>query len=447
MDYFKHVFHAHSQTMNRQFYIPGMAQLPLIDDHDQILKILKIAENFIKSEPNIIEIDNPVIIIGNLNGSIFHLYRLLMENGLPPYKDYLFLGNTIGSNDFSFECILFILVMKIIYPDNIHIVRGTNEINENRFTLKFFENLPSQDLRANFYNLFKVLPLAARVYTSFFCINHSIPLDLNELDEIDRSKIEKGDQISKEIFGSESLDCLNSEEYLDDLFNEYGIRMIIKSDNFVEGGVITLLDGRVNVFYSGCNLHDISCALLINDSDSLDALDIEKIPIIKRHDVEFLEINGTPVQKKIIVLNTMKQITNPIGKSSICILGDKTAISMNHPIHSKMRSFERIKKIYRYNTANNPESAQTTKGAPSPIKQTMHGATPQNINVSTASSSPGQIKGQIAGQTMSNNQILFNDQNEELNDNTPLKTYNSQSAIKAMKFWLCKSKTQARIKS
>ena len=71
-----------------------------------------------------------VILVGDLKGSLHNLLAVFAVCGLPPFQQYVFLGDFISSgddNDFSFELYVLLMAIKCMFPSHITLLRGKNE--------------------------------------------------------------------------------------------------------------------------------------------------------------------------------------------------------------------------------------------------------------------------------------------------------------------------------
>ena len=96
--------------------------------------IIKRAEGILKKEKNLLELQPPVIIVGDIHGQFFDLLNLIKLGGEPGSKNksgqkvcYLFLGDYVDRGDFSCEVILYLLALKGEFPDSVFLLRGNHE--------------------------------------------------------------------------------------------------------------------------------------------------------------------------------------------------------------------------------------------------------------------------------------------------------------------------------
>lgn len=78
--------------------------------------------------------DREFTVCGDIHGQFYDLLNIFSINGMPsPSNPYLFNGDFVDRGSFSVECILTLLVAKLIYPDSVHLARGNHETrNMNR---------------------------------------------------------------------------------------------------------------------------------------------------------------------------------------------------------------------------------------------------------------------------------------------------------------------------
>ena len=86
------------------FPVPGIPNWKVLRDHltregklskSDILEMISLFQAQLKSEPNIIKIQDPVTVVGDLHGQFYDLLNLFGNNvgGNPEKTKYLFLGD------------------------------------------------------------------------------------------------------------------------------------------------------------------------------------------------------------------------------------------------------------------------------------------------------------------------------------------------------------------
>ncbi|KAK8899428.1 hypothetical protein M9Y10_001744 [Tritrichomonas musculus] len=146
-------------------------RLPIIPI-DALNNLIDHCMKIFQEEPSILQLNAPIIVIGDLHGHLFDLFRILKIYDIPSLSDkkYLFLGDIVDRGEFSTETLTLILVLKALYPKNVFIIRGNHEFGEIAGHCGFFSELLSlynnDDIINNFLKLFSYIPLAASVKAS-----------------------------------------------------------------------------------------------------------------------------------------------------------------------------------------------------------------------------------------------------------------------------------------
>jgi serine/threonine-protein phosphatase 2B catalytic subunit len=78
-----------------------------------LLELINIFINIIKEEPNIVKIDDPVTVVGDIHGQFYDLLKLLELGGNPEENKFLFLGDYVDRGAFSIECVILLMTLKV----------------------------------------------------------------------------------------------------------------------------------------------------------------------------------------------------------------------------------------------------------------------------------------------------------------------------------------------
>ncbi|KAF4697744.1 Serine/threonine-protein phosphatase PP1-gamma catalytic subunit [Perkinsus olseni] len=140
-------------------------------------------------QPNLLELEAPIKICGDVHGQYYDLLRLFEYGGFPPEANYLFLGDYVDRGKQSLETICLLLAYKIKYPENFFLLRGNHECASINRIYGFYDECKRRyniKLWKTFTDCFNCLPVAAIVDEKIFCMHGGLSPELNSMDQIKR---------------------------------------------------------------------------------------------------------------------------------------------------------------------------------------------------------------------------------------------------------------------
>ncbi|XP_047334201.1 serine/threonine-protein phosphatase PP1 isozyme 2-like [Impatiens glandulifera] len=147
---------------------------------------MRVREIFLQ-QPNLLELNAPIRICGDIHGQYNDLLRLFDHGGLPPKSNYLLLGDYVDRGAQSLEVICLLFAYKIKYPNNFYILRGNHESAYMNHSYGFHVECKyrlNEMVWRVFNQCFNYLPIAALIDNKILCMHGGLSPFLDNLDQI-----------------------------------------------------------------------------------------------------------------------------------------------------------------------------------------------------------------------------------------------------------------------
>eukprot|EP01080_Neovahlkampfia_damariscottae_P000494 gene494-8008_t len=153
----------------------------------EIKKICILVKEILIEEPNVIPCQAPISICGNICGQYFDLLELFKISGKLPKTKYIFMGNYINRGKQSVETLTFLILLKIKYPKEIILLRGSFEHVELSKYYGFYDECNTKYNLSPFEYFMDTVtyfPLAAVVNGEAFCVHSGISPEFDTIEKI-----------------------------------------------------------------------------------------------------------------------------------------------------------------------------------------------------------------------------------------------------------------------
>lgn len=188
-----------------------------------LIRILQMGTHILTKEANLLISAAPIVICGDIHGQFYDLMKLFeVAGGEPPTNKFLFLGDYVDRGYFSLECFVYLLALKINYPDAVLMLRGNHECRHltKHFTFKL-ECTYKCSLAV--YNAcmeaFDALPLAAVINGQYFCVHGGISPALKRVEDvnsIDRAQEPPKSGLMCDLLWTDPTEDFGTEESKED---------------------------------------------------------------------------------------------------------------------------------------------------------------------------------------------------------------------------------------
>lgn len=158
-------------------------------DKTQVMEIIRQAAKLFTSEPNMLTLQDPVTVVGDIHGQYYDLVKMMDIGGSPETRKYLFMGDYVDRGSFSFECVIYLYTLKISFPSTFLLIRGNHECRAMTAFFQFrdecffkFDN----EVYDRIMESFNALPISCLINRKFLCFHGGISPHLIRLDDISR---------------------------------------------------------------------------------------------------------------------------------------------------------------------------------------------------------------------------------------------------------------------
>lgn len=246
------------------------------------------AIEFFKKESLFLELDSndqyltstieKTYVIGDIHGQYYDLIRIIHSQKISLNTRFIFLGDIVDRGPNSIECLLLILLMKILFPNNCFLIRGNHEcIETNRYygfdqecKKVFPDNNHTNFIWSTFNVVFWYLPLCISLHEKIFCVHGGISpqiTDLNKLRDMKHEKIIPSEGLITDLLWSDPSESITekflpndrgcsyifSKESAKEFCEKFNFSFICRAHQCVQNGYEFFSDHHLITIFSASN--------------------------------------------------------------------------------------------------------------------------------------------------------------------------------------------------
>ncbi|OMJ74062.1 hypothetical protein SteCoe_27115 [Stentor coeruleus] len=151
------------------------------------LGIINRATDLFRREPNLISLQDPITVVGDIHGQYYDLIKMLDVGGNPETTKYLFLGDYVDRGMFSIEVLFLLYSLKINFPSTIIMIRGNHESRQMTSMFSFRKECIYKygiDVYDAVMESFDTLPLACILNDNFLAVHGGISPEFKTIKDI-----------------------------------------------------------------------------------------------------------------------------------------------------------------------------------------------------------------------------------------------------------------------
>ncbi|XP_019449973.1 PREDICTED: serine/threonine-protein phosphatase PP1 isozyme 3-like [Lupinus angustifolius] len=173
--------------INRLLSVRGRPGKQVQLSEQEIKQLCMVSRDIFLKQPNLLELEAPIKICGDIHGQYSDLLRLFEHGGFPPHSNYLFLGDYVDRGKQSLETICLLLAYKIKYPENFFLLRGNHECASINRIYGFYDECKRRfnvRMWKLFTDCFNCLPITALIDEKILCMHGGLSPNLHSLNQL-----------------------------------------------------------------------------------------------------------------------------------------------------------------------------------------------------------------------------------------------------------------------
>ena len=154
---------------------------------EQMIRLLNAALEKFSSESNLVQIEEPICVVGDIHGQYADMLNMINKAGEPGTLNYLFLGDYVDRGLFGIEVCVLLFSLKINYPRTVMLLRGNHETRNMTETFTFRDEVIKRydvEIYDLFMEVFDNMPVSCNISNKYLAMHGGISPSLKELDQI-----------------------------------------------------------------------------------------------------------------------------------------------------------------------------------------------------------------------------------------------------------------------
>ena len=142
----------------------------------------------VANESNLVELESPIIICGDVHGQLYDVFEIFKKVGSPRDHKFLFMGDYVDRGYFSILTLAYLAALKLKYPGQITLLRGNHECRQVNQMYGFFAECQSHFGHSGVWSqcneIFDLLPMAAVIDNKVFSVHGGLSPDIPLIEKI-----------------------------------------------------------------------------------------------------------------------------------------------------------------------------------------------------------------------------------------------------------------------
>ncbi|VUZ46929.1 unnamed protein product [Hymenolepis diminuta] len=151
--------------------------------YEKVIRVCEILKDIFSREPLILEVQSPIYVMGDIHGQFYDLLRIFRQIGHTENR-FIFLGDYVDRGSQSLEVIVYLFVLKALYPNKYFPLRGNHEdfsqCSKYGFKQEVRDKLIDYTCFYDIIDVFNVMPISALIDGRVFCVHGGISRELIE---------------------------------------------------------------------------------------------------------------------------------------------------------------------------------------------------------------------------------------------------------------------------